>query len=194
VNQKNKISAALAVIYLSCLFCNGCHNPKEHYRGVEAVIEGGGKFPEFLVGRWKADEYGWEFVFGPDGSISSMIHTIGRVEIRPGRTTTIPMIMKGKGVFEPGECTVYYAPAERELTVTISLKHFYADLGKNVLEGKSTDIFVGEVTANGKAWVAEWTAFPEYIATTGTYKHYKLPEDNNNPNITSLLFEKVSSN
>jgi hypothetical protein len=40
---------------------------------VEVAVEGGGQFPEFLTGKWKADEGGWEFVFEPNGTISSAV-------------------------------------------------------------------------------------------------------------------------
>ncbi|GAJ19845.1 unnamed protein product, partial [marine sediment metagenome] len=105
----------------------GCQNANRG--GVEVFIEGDGEFPEFLVGRWKADKHGWQFVFEPDGAISSAVISLGRVRMKPGEITTVPMKMDGKGIFEPGEWMVHYAPVGRELTVKISLKNFYVELG-----------------------------------------------------------------
>ncbi|MHC4098864.1 MAG: hypothetical protein ACYSU3_22755 [Planctomycetota bacterium] len=53
---------------LSVFQLGGCQGPKSD---VDVIIEGSGEFPEFLVGGWKADKDGWEFVFEPDGTISN---------------------------------------------------------------------------------------------------------------------------
>ena len=159
---------------------------------VEVLVADGGKFPEFLAGKWREKENGWEFVIEPDGKISSLVHTIGRVTIRPGRTTTVPMIKKGKGVYEPGPWLVYYAPDELELTIKVSLRHFLARFGKNRIVGESTDIFAGTVEPNSNFWTADWTSYPEYIVTTDTYKDYKLPMDPNEYSKGDLIFEKIA--
>jgi len=167
----------------------GCQNTN---RGVEVIIEGDGEFPEFLVGEWKADKDGWEFVFEPDGTISSAVISLGRVRLKPGEVTTVPMKMGGKGVFEPGEWMVHYAPAGRELTVKISLKNFYVELGKGVVEGKSTDIFAGPISQDGKVWQADWTGFPDYTAHTAEYPNFNLSEGTDAGISKTLVFEKVT--
>ena len=181
----------LLVLFGCCVILSGLAGCQNANRGVEVIIEGGGEFPEFLVGRWKADKHGWEFVFEPDGAISSAVISLGRVRIRPGEITTVPMKMGGKGVFEPGEWMVYYAPAGRELTVKISLKNFYMELGEDVLEGKSTDIFAGPISQDGKVWLADWTSFPDYTAHTAKYPNFKMSGDPNQGVTDSLIFEKV---
>ena len=160
-------------------------------RGVEVIIEGGGEFPEFLVGEWKADKHGWQFVFEPDGAISSMVHTMGRIQLKPGQVTTVPMKLGGKGVFEPGKWMVHYAPADRELTVKIILKNFYAELGEDVVEGKSTDVFAGPVSQDGKVWLADWTSFPDYTAHTAEHPNFNLSDGTDSGITKSLVFEKV---
>jgi hypothetical protein len=167
----------------------GCQNAN---RGVEVIIEGDGEFPEFLVGVWKADKGGWEFVFEPDGTISSAVITMGRVRMKPGEVTTVPMKMGGKGVFEPGEWMVYYAPAGRELMVRILLKNMYVELGKDVLEGKSTDVFAGPISQDGTLWQVEWTSFPYYVAHTAENPNFIMTEDPNVGISDFLVFEKVT--
>ena len=81
------VFAGFAVLLLGLWGCQNAHS------GVEVIIEGGGEFPEFLVGVWKADKNGWEFVFEPDGSISSAVISFGRVRMKPGEVTTVPMKM-----------------------------------------------------------------------------------------------------
>jgi predicted small secreted protein len=167
----------------------GCQNTN---RGVKVIIEGGGEFPEFLVGEWKADKDSWKFVFEPDGTISSAVISLGRVRMKPGQVTTVPMKKGGKGVFEPGEWAVHYAPAGRVLTVKIVLKNFHMELGKDVLEGKSTDIFVGQISQNEKVWQVDWTSFPDYTAHTADYPNFKIYEDPNYGISKILIFEKVT--
>ena len=184
----------LLLLLVCCLFVplfNGCQNSGANKSGVQVIIEDDGQFPEFLAGRWRANTDGWEIVFEPDGTISSAVITLGRVRIKPGQVTTIPMKMGGKGVFEPGEWMVYYVPSDQELTVKISLKNCYIELGKGVLEGKSTDIFVGKVSENDRFWEAEWASFPDYTAHTDVYPNFHLTEDPNTGNFKTLVFEKV---
>ena len=156
----------LLVCGLSIFQLVGCQSPARNKSGIEVIIEGNGEFPEFLAGVWRADKDGWEFVFEPDGTISSAVITMGRVRMKPGEVTTVPMKMGGKGVFEPGEWMVYYTPVGRELMVKITLKNLYVELCKDTLEGKSTDIFAGPVSQNGKVWHAAH-GLPEGPGYTG---------------------------
>lgn len=181
---------------LVLLFCGfsvfqlgGCQGPKS---GVEVIIEGGGEFPEFLVGGWKADQDGWEFVFEPDGKLSSVVVSLGRVRMKPGEVTTVPMKMGGKGIYEPGEWNVHYIPAGRELMVRISLKNLYLEMGENVLEGKSTDVFAGPISQNGRVWQVEWTSFPDYVAHTAKHPNFPIFEETDYGFSKTLIFEKVT--
>jgi len=175
---------------------SGCQSPTQlssSKTGVEVTIENGGEFPEFMVGKWKANKKsGWELVFEPDGTISSAVISFGRVKMKPGEITTVPMQRNGKGVFEPGEWLVHYAPPSRELTVKVSLKNFYVELGKDVLEGKSTDIFVGTISEDGKVWLVDWTSFFHCTAHTDKYPNFDLSADPNYGASKSLIFEKVT--
>ncbi len=173
---------------LSVLVLNSCHR---NAGGVEVIVDGDGQFPDFLVGKWKADSGGWEFVFEKDGTISSAMVSLGRVRLKPGYTTIVPMDLGGKGVFEPGQWTVQYSHEQRELIVDISIAKFRAELGGNVLRGRTRDIFVGSVSLNGQLWPVQRLSFPEYIADTQQYHDYKLAYDPNDNPPETLLFQKV---
>jgi hypothetical protein len=169
----------------------GCRNSAAYKDGIEVTIDGDGQFPDFLVGTWKADEGGWEFVFEPDGKISSATVSIGRAKLQPGRTTTVPMQMGGKGVYKPGLWTVQYSNKERELIVEIAIDRFRVELGDNVIEGRTRDFFVGSVSTDGRLWWADRLSFPEYVVNTEKYHNYELPFDPNDNPRESLLFQKV---
>jgi len=172
------------------LFCS-CQSASRSKNAVEVTIAGDGRFPEILMGRWRNDRHGWQIVFEQNGRISSAVHTIGRVNIKPGQITNVPMKREGMGVFKAGQWAVQYAPETRELLVEIVLEYFRAEMGTQALEGKSRDIFIGSVSEDGQQWTAEWFAFPEYIVFTEIYDNYKLPVDyNDNPRAT-LVFKKI---
>ena len=168
----------------------GCQGlGRENKRAVEVIIEDGGQFPQSLSGRWKADDYLWQFVFEPDGTISSMVFNMGEVEIIPGRTTTVPTRGGGEAIFKPGLWTVQYAPEFRDLTVEIVMDYIHFEMGPNLLEGKAKDVFIGEVSQDGKTWRADWFGFPDYMAYTSQTKRLTVtPEESF---IGTLTFEKL---
>jgi hypothetical protein len=170
----------------------GCQSSNVGKDGVEVIVDGDGQFPDFLVGTWKAQEGGWEFVFEPDGKISSAIVSIGRAKLQPGRTTTVPMQMGGKGVYKPGMWSVQYSHKQRELIVEIAIEHFRVELGDDVIQGRTRDFFVGSVSTDGKSWWANRLTFPEYVVNTGKYHNYKLPFDPTDNPRESILFQKVT--
>jgi hypothetical protein len=169
---------------------SGCRSSAGN--SVEVTIDGIGQFPEYLVGTWKAEKGGWEFVFEPDGKISYAIVSIGRVKLQPGKTTTVPMQMGGKGVYKPGQWSVQYSPQQRELVVEIAIDHFRIELGNDVIEGRTRDFFVGSVSTDGKSWWADRLSFPEYVVNTKTYHNYKLPFDPKDNPRESILFRKAT--
>ena len=174
----------------SCVL-TGCKSQMPKVPAVEVTIDGDGKFPDFLVGTWKADQGGWEFVFEPDGTISSAVVSIGRVTIKPGQTTRVPMKLGGEGVFEPGQWSVQYSHQQRELIVEIAIDHFYVELGDNVLRGRTRDFFVGSVSADGQVWPVERVTFPEYVVDTKEHPNHELEFDPNDSAHEDLLFQKV---
>lgn len=182
----------LLVYSVSAFLFGGCRSPIENTSGVEVIIDGDGQFPAFLAGRWKADKGGWEFVFEPDGTISSAVVSLGRVTMKPGQVTTTAMKLGGKGVFEPGQWTVQYSQEQRKLLVEIAIDHFRVELGDNVVQGQTRDFFTGSVSQDSQMWWADHFSFPEYIADTKNHPNYKLAFDPNDNPRDSLIFEKVT--
>lgn len=181
-------------LFACCLFIflvGSCQSSVGNKSGVEVIIDGDGQFPAFLVGNWKADKGAWEIAFEPDGTISSAVVNLGRVRLKPGQVTTVPMILGGKGVFEPGQWTVQYTQEQRELIVEITIDHFHVELEDNVIQGQRRDFFIGSVSGDGQSWWADRYSFPEYVADTKKYHNYKLPFDPNDNPRESLLFQKV---
>jgi hypothetical protein len=182
------------VLSICCFFIfqpGGCQSPLGSNGGVEVIIDGDGRFPEFLVGKWQADKGGWEVVFEPDGKISSAVVSLGRVRMEPGRVTTTQMVLGGEGLFEPGKWIVQYFQDRRELIVEIAIEHFRVELGENVVQGKTRDFFIGSVSSDGRLWWADRYNFPEYIVDTKKHPNYKLPFDPNDSPRESLVFQKV---
>lgn len=170
----------------------GCRSGLDGASGdVRVVVEGGGPFPEALRGRWQADRDGWQLVFEADGRISAAVISMGRVEVRPGATTTVPTRSGGRGVFEPGVWTTHYVPDTNELTVKISMDYVRVEMGENTLEGKSSDIFAGKVALSEGLWQAEWTTFTDYTARTPQGQTFKLATDAMYGESKLLTFRKV---
>ena len=183
------VLAGIAVVFTGLV---GCQGPLSKKSGVDVIIEGGGKFPKLLAGRWKDAKKGWEFVFEPDGTISSAVIDSGFMAVKPSEgTATKPMKMEGKAVYELGQWTVRYSPKERKLSVEVVVDFFHVDLGRDALEGYSTDSFVGPVSQDWTQWEAEWMSAPTLIALTP--EPDVLPVDPNDT-IQTLLFEKVTEN
>jgi len=182
----------LLLCSLSIFSHSGCHGSAESPAAVEVVVDGGGQFPDFLVGTWKADSGGWEIVFEPNGTISSAVVSLGRVRMKPGQVTTVPMKLEGKGVFEAGPWAVQYSPEQRELVVEIAIASFRVELGDSVVKGRTLNIFAGSISADGRSWWANRFSFPEYVADTKKYRDHKLTVEANDNPPEGLLFQKVS--
>jgi hypothetical protein len=182
---------ALLICGLFIFLPGGCQSSAGNKSGVEVIIYGDGQFPALLAGTWKSDKGVWEIVFEPDGTISSAVVSLGRVRLKPGQVTTVPMKLGGKGVFEPGQWTVQYSQEQRELFVEIAIDRFRIELGEKVLYGQRRDVFVGSVSEDGQLWWADQFSFPEYVADTKKYPNHKLPIDPNDNPRESLVFQKA---
>jgi len=163
----------LSTVVICCLSfltfagCEGQSSPKP----VAADAAGGGQFPAYLVGTWKATSYLWEFTFEPNGTISSIVYNLGGVDITAGQTRTAETVSEeggGSAIFQPGPWKVQYSPETRELTVWIVMDHIHFEMGKGLLEGTRTDMFTGKVSEDGKTWQADWFSYPDFIAHTSS--------------------------
>jgi len=182
---------ALVMYALFFLLFVGCQRPAGT-TGMDVIIKGQEKFPSWLVGRWKEDEDGWEFVFESNGELSSIVHTLGRVRMEPGKVTRVPMKKGGKSIFEPGQWSVYLDADSGKITISIVLEHFYAELGDGTIEGDSRNVFTGQIPPPGsQSWVLEWTCFRNCRAHTKEYPNFDLSTDPVYGAPDTLVFQKV---
>lgn len=187
------------IVLFGCVFLlfGGCQELSRNKSKVEVITKGGKEFPEFLVGRWKekGKEYGeWEFVFEPDGTISSGRAPIWKDSMIPGQVNKFPTRGGGEAVFEAGNWTVDYESSTRTLEVYFVLDNFYTEMGKNAMKGHSEDIFIGPVSQNGKEWTAEWYSFPKRIMYLASKSEWvDLPVDYNDNPMYTLIFTKMAS-
>ncbi|HIJ71953.1 MAG TPA: hypothetical protein HPP87_11415 [Planctomycetes bacterium] len=129
---------------------------------LEVVVEDGAEFPEFLVGKWEADKDGWAFIFEPDGKIFVARISMGRTEIVPGKVKILPTHGGGQATYVPGDWSVIYSPAYRELTVDLVMNFVRVEMGDQALQGKERNIISGTVSEDGKLWRTVVSNFPEY--------------------------------
>lgn len=152
--------ASILVISLVMAVAAGCQGPMQS----DVIVQGGGPFPSFLVGKWVDEKTGWEFVFDADGQITNAVLALGRVDIKPGKVTRFKTRFGGKGVFEPGKWTITYSPDMRELGVRVVLDHFYQDLGPHAIEGHTADFLVGPISEDGTIWQADLFSSGQMLA------------------------------
>jgi hypothetical protein len=160
---------------------------------MEVTVEGGGKFPAALAGRWQSesDRDGWQFVIEPDGRISSAVIGFGGVQVQPGQITTVPAIAGGKGIFEPGQWVVHYLPGTRDLTLKITMNHVHVEMGDNVIDGRSTDTFLGTVSLDERLWPVLWTTFSHYTTHTTANPTGEISTNPDNGETKPLVFRKI---
>jgi len=183
------VSAGCVIFLLGLAGCRNAAVLDSSESAVEVVIKGGGEFPEFLVGSWKADKGGWEFVFEPDGTISSALIDSGMVRVTPAeRIAKIELKNEGEGTYKLGQWTVQYSPDERELAVKVVVDYFHLDMRTFGLKGHSTDWFVGPVSDDLRTWQAEWFTFPKYLVLGP--EPGELPMDPNDNPMDTLIFRK----
>jgi hypothetical protein len=162
-------------------------------KNMQVVVEGGGRFPPALAGRWQADQDGWQFVIEPNGRISSAVISFGRVEVKPGQITTAPALAGGKAIFEPGQWVLDYAPNTGELTIKITMNHVHVETGENIVDGRSTDTFIGRVADDEGLWPVQWTTFSHYTARTANRPSKEVSTDPDKGETKPLVFRKVGA-
>ena len=160
---------------------------------MQVVVEGGGKFPASLVGRWQSDRDDWQFVIEPNGAISSTVIGLGGVRVKAGQTATVSTQGGGKGTFEPGQWVVHYIPGTSDLTIKITMRHVHIETGSNVLDGSGTDIFVGKVLPAEGLWPVQWTTFSRYMAHTAEKPAAELSTDPDKGETKPLVFRKIQA-
>jgi hypothetical protein len=170
----------------------GCRVVPPQKKTVDVYIDGNGKFPSYLVGKWQTEQGDWEIAFKPNGTIEHAVISLGKVKITPGHTTTVPMLGGGKGTFTPGKWTVRYFQEQKQLIVEIVIYSFRIELGSSVVHGKTREFFSGFITENSNVWQAERYSYPEYFVNTDKYENYLLPADPNENPREYLAFIKAN--
>jgi hypothetical protein len=187
-----KLTTLLLLISLFSLVLTGCGDSAK--KDMQVTLEGADQFPDYLVGKWVANKGGWEITFAENGKIEKITHTLGRVDIKPGKKTTVPMRMDGTSYYIPGEWEVIYSGGDtEELTVIITVKDFYAEIGAGVVEGSSRDIFAGKISDDRASWLVDWTSFPDYTAHTDEHPNFKMTEEGEQTT-KGLIFTQAESN
>jgi hypothetical protein len=178
---------------VSAVLAGGCHRPRANPVGpVDVIVEGDRSFPSGIAGRWGSDTDGWEFVFTPDGRIVSAVISLGRVRVIPGRTATVPTKGGSQGVFAPGQWTVHYAPPSGQLTVKIVMDRVRVEMGGNVIEGSSTDVFTGPIDPASGVWQTQWTTFTRYTGHAPGKPPFDLSTDPTYGETKPLTFRKAA--
>lgn len=177
------------LICVVSLLLTGCSGPAANPQPVRINIEGGGEFPSYLAGTWRAEEQKLEMVVKPDGTIASATVGMGRMKLEPGKTKKVPLIYKGKGVYSPGEWFATYNPVTRYLIVQLSLKHFAAKIGDNLVEGQTSDTFTGTITPDGKSWLVDWTTYANCKAHAESQKEFVLEGDPDGETTTAVFIK-----
>jgi len=174
-------------ILLSIL--TGCQDAN---RDVNLIIEGGGKFPAFLVGTWISDKFDWEFVFEADGDISTAVIDSGLIRTKPGpRVVTTTIKGAGSATYKLGLWTVQYTPANNELSVEIVVEQFHLQGSNFGIKGSSTDYFVGTVSEDDQVWKAEWFTMPKnYIYSMDEPEPQEIEFDPSDNPVETLIFTK----
>ncbi len=177
-------------VIISLLFITGCAKQESACPEAEKpALTKNNKFPDYIAGTWKSGrKTGWQLTFTKEGNIEKIVHTTGRVEMKPGEVTKVPMKMEGISVYEPGEWTLDYNAQTGELRVKIALDFFYAQIGPGTVEGSRVDIFTGKPAKDG-IWKAEWVSMPNYTATTEEHGRVKLSKDSEET-VRSITFKK----
>ena len=139
---------------------------KEH-NGVQVTLKGN-HFPQELVGFWRdVENWGWAVEFDENGRIVQVVHPMaGFISIKPGEPTEAPMKQGGLSRYVPGLWQVKYDPQKRYLNIEIKIDNFFAEMGKNTLAGKGSDLIYGPFTEDLTVWKAEWVALRELVAIT----------------------------
>jgi hypothetical protein len=157
----------------------------------ELVLIGTSSFPENLAGRWLDDRMRWDIVIEKDGQISEVIHNMGRVTVKLGQVTNVPLRDGGEAIMQPGQWVLQYDGDSREMAISLDIDKVRFQMGSQIVEGFCRDFLYGEVSEDYSTWVAHWNTFPKYYVTAGEYDHYELPMDEHLQDMGVITFKRV---
>ena len=139
--------------------------------------------PPEVAGTWKAKGSPWKIVITPNGRIDSAIIPMGKVEVKPNRTTKFEMMHGEFSTYKTGRCDLEYTPQTRELFVSIEIKKMHIAFPDDAIDGNSIDRFTGPVSEDGKTWIADWVQLFDYGP--------RFPQDPNDAYNGPVMFEKL---
>jgi hypothetical protein len=146
------------------------------------------KFPEFLVGVWKSDQYkgyNWGFKFEEDGKISKLTHILG-APIKVSEGSYYEEGAQGASfLYVLGPCETNYDPKTKILKVSVVLDYFLMDMPGGSIEGSQKDTFEGPVSAKDLVWDVKWRCYAQIEGETSPDVSYI------NANPETLVFRKV---
>lgn len=184
-------STCFSLLLLCGLGCQPGEKRPEVPRKSELVLVGTESFPENLAGRWLDDRMRWDIVIEKNGQISEVIHNMGRVTVKMGQVSKVPLKDGGEGIMQPGEWVLQYDADSREMAISVDIDKVRFQVGSQIVEGSCRDLLYGEVSEDYSTWVAQWNTFPTYYVTTGEYEHHQLPMDEHLENMGTITFKRI---
>lgn len=189
--KRQGLMVFLGVILL--LFVVSCTPQASRQKNLYVTIEDGTPFPEYLVGTWRQDDkIEREFVFTSDGRLESIVFGLGLVRLQPGEILHLPLKNGGKGVYVPGKWDVTYDNKSRQLGIQITIDSFKMQVGQQIIEGKTTELFIGTISEDGTCWTADYISYPEYYATTEDGLKHRLMDGEEMMEET-IVFKKIKN-
>ncbi|OHB66972.1 MAG: hypothetical protein A2Y76_08425 [Planctomycetes bacterium RBG_13_60_9] len=71
------------------------------------------------------------------------------------------------------------------------MDHIRVEMAGNIVEGSSTDVFVGPASSTKGTWQTQWTTFTRYAARTGDNASVDLSTDPTYGETKPLTFERI---
>lgn len=177
----------LLVCVLYFLFIAGCQSSVQKRTLNKIIVDGGGEFPQFLVGTWKANNYIWSIELGKKGEILSLVYVTWnhKIDMKQGYYYVDGPDQNTYAYFIMGPCEGQYNPITRVLKIKLTLNEYEIKVPAGSLKGRSEDYFEGELSDDGTKWYAQWRGFG--------YLDGAAPPDVNeiNSNPEKIIFEKI---
>jgi len=118
-----------------------------------------GKFPDFLVGTWKSDNFRWVFTFEPDGKISTMTHYVGMIFDVEKKELHESWKEDVDAYFMLGLCQADYDQATGNLNVSVDIDDFVVFFPNGQMRGTFSDRLSGKVSPKELVWQVSWMCY-----------------------------------
>jgi len=173
---------------IGCLICfvvllAGCQEVERPADPPIGTNPGVVSLPESVAGTWQAREGDWRIVLDPNGTVASALIPLGKVWVRPNKTTKVEMKDGSWSTYEGGDCEVKYNPVKKELYVLIEVASLDIRFFDERIAGNSTDRFIGPVSEDGTKWTADQITQFDYGP--------RFPQDANDMYGGTVIFDKV---